>query len=93
MYRAPDATPRCPLCTSTSLTPPTMFVTMQSFPKVRFHDAAGKGGFFGNDRPDFEASRARVCLACGHVMLALGAKALEHLRAASPHLAGLPDDA
>ena len=91
-YRDPDRTPRCQACGGTSLTEETLFSTLEGDARVYFEVVTGKEGFFsGKPRAEFHADRARVCLECGHVMIALGARQLENLRQQLHGLAALPD--
>ena len=80
MYRAPDVTPRCVSCGDTQLTPATWFTVSEGFAHVYFENRSAKPGLLGQPRESFHVNRARVCLACGHVMLGLAPDDLELLR-------------
>jgi hypothetical protein len=84
MYRTSDAKPRCLACGNEHLTEPTAFdVTGEGSPVVIFDNPTTLFGLF-NAR--YRVNRARVCLDCGHVMLAIAGEELENLRAASQSL-------
>ncbi len=83
MYRAPDTTPRCPLCGATDLTPVTRFDhSADGSPVMIFTPRGAQPGFLGV-RPtiQFPVDRACACLSCGHVMLGFSPEQLADLRA------------
>ncbi|HEX8793953.1 MAG TPA: hypothetical protein VF765_23590 [Polyangiaceae bacterium] len=81
MYRAPDAAPRCVACGETQLAGPTWFTVSEGFARVYFEKRGAKPGFLGGSAKEgFHVNRARVCLACGHVMLGLSDDQLQQLR-------------
>ncbi len=87
MYREPDATPRCVSCGATQITPPTLFKNTEGLPCVYFLERGKKAGWsIDTNSKSFSVNRARVCLACGHVMLALSPHELEDLRAKAAEL-------
>jgi hypothetical protein len=59
----------------------TYVTPTEGYLRVHFTVRDGPRGFLGSiPREHFEVDRARVCLACGHVSLGLGAKTLARLR-------------
>lgn len=91
MYRAPDETPRCACCQSPELTDVTRFDPSEGFSNVWFGKKDASGGWLAATQESFPIGRARVCLACGHVMWSLATKDLERLRQRLPQLAALPE--
>ena len=88
MYRAPDSAPRCPSCGGTELAPATRFYARGQHdctPTVVF-EVRGEQGFLGPPHEYFHADRARVCLACGHLMLGMSPEQLAKLRSRGPWL-------
>jgi len=86
MYRAPDVTVRCVVCGGTSVTPPTT-ISGGSHPLTVYFASAIPGR---NEL--FHADRARVCLDCGHVMLAMSEENLALLRTLAPTLRPYPNN-
>jgi hypothetical protein len=73
---------RCASCGATQVTPPTLFdLSNPVSATVTFRPRAGKSLFGLAVMETFRVDRARVCLACGHVMLALSPAKLAELRA------------
>jgi hypothetical protein len=74
--------PRCASCGATQVTPATSFdLSSPVNATVTFRPRAGKSLFGLAVMESFRVDRARVCLACGHVMLALSPVKLAELRA------------
>jgi len=81
MYREADDSPRCTACGKSNVTPPTRFVLDQGVTAgLVFAIRNPEKGWLAKTARAFDVDRARVCLDCGHVMLALGPKRLEELR-------------
>jgi hypothetical protein len=73
--------PRCASCGATQVTPPTRFdLSSPVNAAVTFRPRAGKSLFGLAVMESFGVDRARICLACGHVMLALSPGKLAELR-------------
>lgn len=68
MYRTPDETPRCPCCHSLELSEVTKFDPSEGYARVHFEQAQRPSGLFADPFVRYTVNRARVCLACGHVM-------------------------
>lgn len=84
MYRAPDHSPRCPMCGQSNLTPPTRLLSgeSQSGSDTRLSfDVRGPTDRFALEQASFILKRGSVCLDCGHVTLSLSAEDLAQLRA------------
>jgi hypothetical protein len=79
----PSPTPRCSSCGATELTAPTRFdLSSPVTASVIFRPRTPNPGFLGIQVMHSElVDRARVCLACGHVMLGLSPASLAELRA------------
>lgn len=70
---------RCPVCRSDELSPETDYSSFETH--ARFRGVGGQGLFGGKDLT-VGASRARVCLDCGYLLLFVGDSAREKLRKA-----------
>jgi hypothetical protein len=74
---------RCTACGSGDVMPPTLFdLSGSTVATMTFRPRDAKPGFLGvTVLESLRVDRARVCLACGHVMLALRPETLAQLRA------------
>jgi hypothetical protein len=79
------------MCGNTSLTPETKFDPSEGNAVIHFGDASVAQAFMSDPYRRFPVNRARVCLDCGHVALALGPRKLAALRAALAALRPLPE--
>lgn len=68
MYRTPDETPRCACCHSEQLTDITKFDPSEGYARVHFDNKRPADGVFASRRVQYTVDRARICIACGHVM-------------------------
>ena len=92
MYRTPDATPRCPSCHGTNLTPTTFFDPSQAYVNVHFRRKnVTPDSRSGADNERYRVTRARVCLSCGAVAWFLDREVLAKLRVDLPGLEAYPD--
>jgi hypothetical protein len=82
MYREADDSPRCTACGNPNVTPPTHFDLTEGSASVVFGIRQPEKGWLAETSKRFAVNRARVCLDCGHVMLAFGPERLEELRRA-----------
>jgi hypothetical protein len=81
MYRQPDTTPRCTACGAVEVTPATFFDNTEGYPRIHFHILGAQPNFLGSKPTEtVDVNRARVCLACGHVMLGVSPDQLTALR-------------
>lgn len=74
MYRNESKPPTCLACASPHVTPETHFDPSEGDANVIFETPVRPSGFFGGleiPREHFKVNRARICLACGHVMFFL----------------------
>jgi hypothetical protein len=83
---------RCPLCSSSEVTQPTLFDPSEGYSRVWFLKKDAKAGWLETDRESFTVTRARVCLGCGHVMLALDGDLVAQLRHRLPNVAPVPEE-
>ncbi|MFO0682971.1 MAG: hypothetical protein U0234_13025 [Sandaracinus sp.] len=86
MYRSPDRIERCPCCQSEELGPLTKFDPSEGNAHLHFARKDPTGGIFRASSETFAVDRARVCLACGHVMFFFSEGRLRQLKGRLPEL-------
>ncbi|MCB9564668.1 MAG: hypothetical protein H6708_30145 [Kofleriaceae bacterium] len=69
---------RCPTCASDELSPPARYSSFETH--ARF-DGGGGRGLFGAKDLVVTATRARICLACGYLLLFVSERDLDGVRA------------
>lgn len=90
MYRADSKVLTCTVCTSPHVTPETKFDPSEGFAKVHFNLKTPAPGFFSESWMSLKVDRARLCLACGHVMYFLSPRARQELERRMPELEAIP---
>jgi hypothetical protein len=91
MYRTPDETPRCACCHSLQLTEPTKFDPSEGYSVVHFRQRQASAGRFAGAEVQFAVTRARICIACGHVMWFLDQRRRTELVERIESLAPIPE--
>ena len=87
-----ETSAQCAACQSTELTPLTRFDPSEGFARVHFLRKSPGSGFFASPYEHITVDRARVCLACGHVMHFLGAKRRRELAEKIAGLSPVPEE-